>query len=267
LLVRNAADAAVSSDGARVAFVRDDAIWVMGRDGSGQRRLTKPSARPGNRSQIGDSSPAWSADGGAVYFARFEMEHFTESIFSVRDDGTGLRRLTTAAPTDHGHCQGNPAPSPDGRIVVFDETLDCQHGTDSFLAAITTAGRPTKLQFQFPAISSYEPAWAPDGRRLACAALDIDAAINGKRGASGIYVSSLRRSAPRRIPLPAVATHTDSVDSPAWSQDGKWIALVGEVTRPNGYPGDIWLVRADGTGLLRLTHTNADDQDPTWLPT
>jgi hypothetical protein len=224
LLVRDASEAAVSPDGRQVAFLRDRAIWLMGRDGRHQRPLTKP--KHGRRPSTGveDMTPAWAPDGEHVYFERLVWKTYSSSIYRVDVGGKGLRRLTAAAPSDHGHCQGRPAPSPDGRIVVFDETLDCQHGTDSFLAAITTAGRRTKLQFQFPAISSYEPAWAPDGRRLACAALDIDAAINGKRGASGIYVSSLRRSAPRRIPLPAVATQTDSVDSPAWSQDGKWIA-------------------------------------------
>jgi hypothetical protein len=42
LVAANAGYAAASRDGARIAFVRDNALWTMRRDGSNQQRLLSP---------------------------------------------------------------------------------------------------------------------------------------------------------------------------------------------------------------------------------
>jgi Tol biopolymer transport system component len=49
---------------------------------------------------------------------------------------------------------------------------------------------------------------------------------------------------------------------PAWSPDGSRIAFAGEID------GDleIWTVKADRSGLTRLTHNVADDDFPAWSP-
>lgn len=62
LLVRNGAGAAASPDGGLIAFVRDGAIWVMTRDTSGQRAVTKPVRRPSRRASIRE--PATTAQPG-----------------------------------------------------------------------------------------------------------------------------------------------------------------------------------------------------------
>ena len=76
------------------------AIWVMQRDGSGQRQLTHPPKTDRYGYHPEDYDPAWSPDGRIVYFSRVTL-HPTASIFSVHADGSGLRRLTRA-PTDTG---------------------------------------------------------------------------------------------------------------------------------------------------------------------
>ncbi len=240
LLVKNAADAAVSTDGRQIAFVRDRAIWVMGRDGSGQRKLTSPGTSR-------DGAPAWSADGGAVFFARsIPALDEISSIFSIRSNGTGLRRLTPKEMS----CVGAPAASPDGRLVAYTDDSPCDGHAGPDIFAVTTAGRPANLPFVFPeTMISQNPAWAPDGRRLAYVASDPE------RGGSAIYVSSSDRSPPQRV---APAEHAWA---PAWSPDGRWITFA-----TGGSLNDIWLVRADGTRRQALTHSSADDGDPAWLP-
>ena len=56
---------------------------------------------------------------------------------------------------------------------------------------------------------------------------------------------------------------------PAWSADGRWIAfgaVVGRRTKPIDYPlTDLFLVRTNGSGLRRLTHTGSAST-PTWSP-
>lgn len=219
----------------------------MGRDGSGQRKLTTPGS-------ASDGDPAWSADDAALYFTRWVAKTESSSIFSIRTNGTGLHRLATATPGDWGGCIGSPSASPDGRLVAFTDYGDCAHGISS-VSAMTTAGRPVGLPFAFPETTiDYSPAWAPDGRRLVYAVQVLD------QGRSGVYVSSSDGSPPG-----LVAT-AEYVQTPAWSPDGKWIAFTDKVATKYGYSDDIWLVRSDGTQRRAVTRTNADDGDPAWLP-
>jgi Tol biopolymer transport system component len=72
-------------------------------DGSGQRRLL-----PGY--PLTETSPTWSPEGHIV-FSRGAESARGRGIFTVRANGTGLRRLRA-----HG---GDPAVSPDGRLIAF----------------------------------------------------------------------------------------------------------------------------------------------------
>lgn len=193
LLVKNAADAAVSRDGRRIAFVRDRAIWLMGRDGSGQRKLTSPGASS-------DSQPAWSADGGAVFFTRSTpATDLISSIFSTRSSGTGLRRL----PPKDTSCAAEPAASSDGRLVAYTDYNPCDAHASPSISAVTTAGRPANLPFVFPeTMVSQDPAWAPDGRRLAYVASNLEGALG--RASTFPRLTGLRRRAWRRPSMPGV---------------------------------------------------------------
>jgi Tol biopolymer transport system component len=51
-------------------------------------------------------------------------------------------------------------------------------------------------------------------------------------------------------------------EEPAWSRDGRRIAFSS--TRGGGTNLDIWVMNADGSGLMRLTDHPAPEQDPTW---
>jgi TolB protein len=272
VLVRNGADPSVSPDGRRLAFVRDGAIWVMRRDGSGQRPLTSPDVGstekrfPGSNATV-DNGPAWSPDGRTVYFSRLDWETTTESIFSVHADGTGLRRLTKASPNTgiagHGEAHFDPAPAPNGHVVAYSHTLDWGHANDTQIYGMTASGKPRSLPFAFPTgadgldVLASGAAWSPDGRRLAYTVIDTsELGVDLGQPVTGLYISAAEGSKPRQLAAPKDCW------SPAWSPDGRSIAFVGEADDD----GDIWLVGADGSGLLPLTMTEADDRDPAWLP-
>ena len=260
LLVRNAADPAASPDGRRIAFVRGHAIWLLQRPGMAQKQLTRPKTRTTVKSPDvpeADLAPAWAPDGRTIYFSRWANKTYTGALFSIRSDGTGLRQLTHPTQTTHGHGHFSPAPSPDGRTIVFTDTWDLNHAIDNTLAAVTRLGRPLKLPFRLPAKrdggggdAPYldNAVWSPDGRVLAFEAWDS----YGTGVPTGIYVSSADGARPRRL-LPV-----STAASPAWSTDGKWISFSSG--------GDIWRVRSDGTESQQLTHTHAHDSDPAWLP-
>ena len=81
-----------------------------------------------------------------------------------------------------------------------------------------------------------EPAWSPDGSRIA---------FTSTRDLGGIYVMNADGSSPLRL--------ADGV-SPAWSADGETIAFV--------LNDGIYVVNTNGAGPVRL----ADGVDPAWSP-
>jgi Tol biopolymer transport system component len=77
LIAKNISDPAASPDGARIAYMRRNDVWVMDASGRHQRRL--------RRSTRWTVSPAWSADGESLFFLR------ADGIYHMRADGTKVR--------------------------------------------------------------------------------------------------------------------------------------------------------------------------------
>jgi TolB protein len=100
-----------------------------------------------------------------------------------------------------------------------------------------------------PATSEEYPTFAPTGRRMAYIRY-------GSATSFQVWVAKSDGSLPR-----ALAATPAGDTWPAWSPDGRLIAY------KHGSPGDIWVVRPDGTGRRNLTRTpDADEQLPAWLP-
>ncbi len=153
-----------SPDGTRLAFSdlrgNNFDLYVIGVDGAGEIRLTDDLA--------GDFDPAWSPAGERLVFER------EGRLYTVRSDGQDEAPLTDGSTFDY-----TPAWSPDGRFIAFssriedtdgDGTLDYED--DSHLFVVNADGsQRTRLSFMASAPGkatwSQEPAWAPDGSRLA----------------------------------------------------------------------------------------------------
>jgi TolB protein len=94
-----------------------------------------------------------------------------------------------------------------------------------------------------------EPAWSPDGTRIAFASQAPDEA------ASQIWVMSSDGS--DRVQLTTLEG-----SSPTWSPDGMRLAFV---SRRDGNL-EIYVMAADGSGQSRITNDPAPDYDPAWRP-
>ena len=127
-------------------------------------------------------------------------------------------------------------------------------------------------------------AWSRDGQRIAFYSSDKICAVNADGTAPVVLVSETYDAAgshldwspdgtrilvtgPQHINVLKVATGemdqlvADGIH-PSWAQDGEWVVLA----RPfGGREGQIWIVRADGTGLTQLT-TEGKNCCPVWLP-
>jgi Tol biopolymer transport system component len=116
-----------------------------------------------------------------------------------------------------------------------------------------------------PASEEYEPAWAPDGRRVAFAT------DRGREQLSPPAIWTARSDGGGARPLAAKGLEQRS---PAWSPDGRLIAFSVCTRRPEeGEPcssAQVATVRANGAGFRYVTRplrsVNAVDAKPAWSP-
>jgi Tol biopolymer transport system component len=236
------------------AGILHNSILIMSPDGSKQRVLFDDPQRSA-------LAPVWSPQGHEVAFALgefFQMIPGRERLISrlavIRPDGAGLRVLATAG--DHA---GFPSWSPDGKRLVYRTSAKGDKG----LRIIDLASeRVTKLT-NGPYTDNF-PAWAPRGDRIAF--------VSDRNDDYEIY--SIR---PDGSGLKRLTRSPGNEGHLAWSPDGKWIAFASARTgfvdeallHPyNGQPtGEIFVMRADGTNVKRLTENPFEDATPAWRPT
>jgi Tol biopolymer transport system component len=261
LLVGAAHGAGSSTGRSRIAFGLQQgdlsSIYTVRANGRGLRRLTSP---PTLQEIGGDSGPVWAPDGRRIVFER-DLTYWGTDRFrlvSVAAAG-GLTRQLTKGPFD-----AMPSISPDGRRIAFVRLARSNSGTSVSLYTIDRRGRhPARLLSGGYDLS---PAWSPDGKTIAFSRL-VDPSLPIEE--AELYLADADGSDVR--PLGAVPVMGVS---PAWSPDGRKLAFVSfadhngslcpaEGCAPNG---EIYVVDADGTGLTRLTTSEADDEHPTWSP-
>ncbi|MBD0337667.1 MAG: PD40 domain-containing protein [Thermoleophilia bacterium] len=107
---------------------------------------------------------------------------------------------------------------------------------------------------------SFDPAWSPDGRRIAFAS-DRD----GPSGAPELYIMNADGSNVRRLTTsPHAPDDWRASSAPAWSPDGKRLVFVRLTVRGSSSSTDLWEARVDGSGLRRLTATRAAEGSPAY---
>jgi Tol biopolymer transport system component len=104
-----------------------------------------------------------------------------------------------------------------------------------------------------------DPAWSPDGSRIAFARF--------REGGAGIWVMNADGTGLLRIT--DGGPDVDGTDlAPAWSPDGSRIAFAREGRPAKAATGntDLYVVNADGTDLVHLTDDPMMEYAPTWSP-
>lgn len=138
-------------------------------------------------------------------------------------------------------------------------------GTPAGIYAINPDGTGTTLLVDAFNDGTGEPAWSPDGRRLAFVSRRHQ--VYGFPGDLAVYVMNADGSGLARL------TNSPAPDEwPAWSPDGTKIAFnrftcLNPDCTQQGYRA-VYTVNVDGTGLTRLTDPVGvgEDEWPTWSP-
>ena len=235
-----------SPDGQRIAFIQGNSAagWSVG-GGSARGAIYVINADGTNLTQITDSSIgkediAWSPDGQRIAFAseRNSREETSWRIYVVNADGTGLTLLSQTRRLGPAHLRGRLAWSSDSQRIA----VSFGGGEEIYSMSPDRASRIPRVL----SISGIQPAWSPDGQRIAF--------VSGRDGNHEIYVKNADGSGETRL------TYNPRHDVyPAWSPDSQRIAF--RSYREDGYA--IYVMNADGTDQTRLTNRGGGWLD--WL--
>ena len=237
---------------------RGASLFVQALDGK-RRRLTRPVVH--GRLAAEDTQAAVSPDGKLVAFIRDRQlgsGRHRESLLVVPLAGGTPRTLRQI---EYGH--GDPPPivqaawSPDGTtlaVVVNRRVL-----------LLSATGDLLRVLSQQEAVANSTLAWSPDGREIAVAAgihADIDVQ---PQPSEQLQVLPITEGTPRTL-----LTCRLGCTSPAWSPDGKSIAIADD-TGPDGPIGPVLAIRIldAQTGAIRWSSNPRQlylRDGPTWSP-
>jgi TolB protein len=205
------------------------------------------------------AGPAWSPDGTRLAFEAFPLRIDGAGIYIREPDGT-LTQLTATV------SDKEPTWSPDGTKIAFTRFIDTPGiGGDDEIHVMNADGtgvtRLTYSQADGLGFDSFDPAWSPDGTKIAFTRVirggfEVDTEIY-VMNADGTDVTRLTHNF---TPNNVIADQNDS--GPEWSPDGKLIAFSGRFDDNS----DIYVMRPDGTQLTRLTTHFGFDRAPAWSP-
>jgi len=230
-----------------------NSILLMKADGSNRKVLFDDPQRNA-------IAPVWSPRGDEIAFGLAEFfqmipgrQDLTSQLAMIRSDGSGLRVLAAAG--DHA---GFPSWSPDGKRLVYRTSAAKEKG----LRIIDLATERVTELTNGPQTDNF-PAWSPVGDQIAF--------TSDRDGDYEIYTIRPDGTSLKRI------TQSPGNDAHlAWSHDGKWIAFASAragfkdemVLHPHNIQAnsEIFVMRADGSDLRRLTENQFEDGTPGWRP-
>jgi TolB protein len=236
-------------------------VWIVNANGSGAKRIGPncPADPPACEDRV---EPAWSPNGRSMLIVRAwgpvqnDQIKFVD-LFVTNADGGGLRQLThiTTANPFSAEVFG-PTWSPNGKQVVFvvhnSPLGDPAGGNALFIINANGSGMRQLTPWELNA-GGLRPDWSPDGKLILFRKI-----VGAKEHHGDIY--TIHPDGTGLVQL----THygpKKAVDNPSFSPDGRWIVF-SRYSGTSSYPA-IFVMRSNGTGILRVTHSDVT-YHPDW---
>lgn len=220
---------------ARQRFDDGSHVDFLNSNGSGFRKLPSLTQR--------DIHPTWFPNGRLVAFTGEPAGRGSKTaIFTVKVNGTGIRRLTAAG--------DDAAVSPNGRLIAFDRP-----GRDGHLDLWLMNGNGSH-QRMF-ATNGSNPCFSPDGLHLVFASVKR----SGTHAIERVDVTGANR-----------ATIARSGDLPVWSPNGQLVAYSSNAFGTQPDEAELFVIPASGGMRKRLAFDNPISEDdtsfgaPDWQP-
>jgi TolB protein len=262
-----------SPDGRRIAFLSTTClpgrpplcegrykIVIESLDGSARQELGHAAQQSGHLWALSPPvlSPDWRRvalvrDRGLYHTYRDGTQRHYSDIVVTTVDGSRRRMVARRGLYE------DPAWSPDGSKIAFvrirggnaDLYVVNADGTGRRMLAHVSSFLPNLVSLQPVGIPNpnANPAWSPDGRRIAF--------TSSRDGNEDIYVVDVDDGGLVNLTR---SRGTDRV--PAWSPDGRLIAFRSD----RDGRGEVYVINAGGRGLRNLTQDPAPDGGPLWSP-
>lgn len=221
----------------RVLFEYNDAIWSVDSDGANLRQVSRGIGIP--------MSPHWSPDGNRIAYTELR-DHIGPVVIQSLNSGS----RQTVPGTSGAGVSITPDFSPGGGDLAF--ALSSEDGTDIYRVDIARMCCVLKLTASGKLADNLNPAYSPDGRRIAFEST--------RAGRNQIYVMDADGANQQALD-PSAGPGTGGSFAPDWSPDGEKVAFHRDIAG-----GRQIMVYDFGTGRATAVTSAGRNEDPSWGP-
>ena len=239
-----------SPDGQKIAFVRSlvepnspfgfrQHIFVMDADGTNQVDISQ------NDPLHHNNAPAWFPD-GRIAFVTFTLDFGPGGDLWIMNADGSNRQLVYHSTGVGGAWY--PFVSPDGTKIAFgDDSLGVSH-----IYVINPDGSNLQ-QLTNSTAYDYAPNWSPNGTKIVFTRGRPGTANGSIAGNGDVYVMNADGSHQTRL-----TNHGNDDYYPIWSPDASKIVFTrgrGDGLNSNEINNEVYVMNADGSNVIQLTHT------------
>ena len=242
-----------SPDGSRLAWgpaplapgvLRGGDIYTASAGGGDIRRVTTDGRIK--------ESPVWSPTAPQLAYASMPSGSGSLELFKARDDGSDPVQITNGGA---GSVSWQPSWSASGGSITFVRTA----GSESAIYVVRPDGTELHRVVEFYGRAAGEPAWSPDGSKIAYTSTENG---HARYGGQEVFLVTADGSGERR--LTELGPQAGFDVAPTWSPDGDQILLT---RRGTSFPRSqgLWTMNPDGTCESALASADVWGS-PSWQP-